>query len=292
MSFAYGKLPASFSSEGPELLKPEPYRLPRWYNLRQNRFRYNPFRNIIIRRYLERCAHIRTAPSQALAKAFADNDMPPVEVLHNGIDPAEWSLVDPARSDALRQRLDLVDKRVVLIAGRLSREKGMRQILLTLDQLREAEPEARLLVLTARDIESQIPAEFAHLRPYIRIGGWLSGPDLRAAYQLADVITVPSIYLDPFPTVNLEAMALGKPVVATCFGGSPELVLDGETGFIVNPFDTATFADRLSRLLRDEGLRRELGWRGRERIRRRFRLADQARAFVELYKKAVMRSSK
>ena len=292
MPFAYGKLPASFGPGGAHLTERQTHRLSRWHNLGQNRFRYNPFRNIIIRTYLERCAHIRTAPSQALAEAFADNDMPPVEVLHNGIDLEEWSPVDAARSDALRQRLDLVGKRVVLIAGRLSREKGMRQILLALDQLREALPEVRLLVLTARDIESQIPAEFAHLRPYIRIGGWLSGPDLRAAYQLADVITVPSIYLDPFPTVNLEAMALGKPVVATCFGGSPELVLDGETGFIVNPFDTAAFADRLSRLLRDEGLRRELGWRGRERVRRRFRLADQARAFVELYKRAVMRSSK
>ena len=68
--------------------------MPRGYNLRQSRFRYNPFRNAIIKRYLARYAHIRTAPSQALANAFADNDMPPVEVAHNGIDLDEWAPVD------------------------------------------------------------------------------------------------------------------------------------------------------------------------------------------------------
>ena len=290
MPFAYGKLPASYASETANLTAPPSHRLPLWYNLRQNRFRYNPVRNIVVRRYLERGAHFRTVPSHALARAFADNDMPDVDVVRNGIDPAEWAPVAAERADALRQRLDLIHAPVILIAGRLTREKGVRQMLLALDRVRETLPGARLLVLTARDIEAQIPAEFAHLRPFIRLGGWLTGADLRAAYQMSDVVAVPSIYLDPFPTVNLEAMALGKPVVATCFGGSPELVVDSETGFIVNPFDTATFADRLLRLLRDQGLRREMGWRGRERIRRHFTLDQQARKYLEIYERAIARS--
>ncbi|MCY3780938.1 MAG: glycosyltransferase family 4 protein [Chloroflexi bacterium] len=282
MPFAYDKLKLPLAALGPE----GAYRLPRWYNLRQNRFRYNPFRNIIIRHYLERHSHIRTVPSQALADAFTDKDMPPVEVAHNGIDLHEWRPVDEATVAELRRRLDLVDKRVILIAGRLTREKGVIQILRALDALRESVANAKLLVLSSRDIASQIPADFAHLRPYICLGGWLSGAELRAAYQLADLVTVPSIYLDPFPTVNLEAMALAKPVVATCFGGSPELVLDGATGFIVNPFDTVSFADRLGRLLRDDGLRREMGWRGKERIRRKFLLEQQVGRMVEIYERA------
>ena len=282
MPFAYDKLKLPLATLGRE----GSYRLPRWYNLRQNRFRYNPFRNITIRHYLERHSHIRTVPSRALADAFAENDMPPVEVAHNGIDLNEWRPVDEATVAELRGRFDLVDRPVILIAGRLTREKGMIQMLRALDVLRESVPNAKLLILSSRDIESQIPAEFAQLRPCICLGGWLSGAELRAAFQLADVVTVPSIYLDPFPTVNLEAMALGKPVVATCFGGSAELVLDGETGFIVDPFDTATFADRLGRLLRDEGLRREMGWRGRERIRRKFLLKQQVGRMIEIYERA------
>ena len=92
-------------------------------------------------------------------------------------------------------------------------------MLLALDRLRESLPAVRLLILTSR-ASGRLPAAFEHLRPNITVGGWLSGADLRAAYQLADVVAVPSIYVDPFPTVNLEAMAAGKPVVATCFGGS------------------------------------------------------------------------
>lgn len=286
MPFVYGKLPHSFSPAAIERRAADNHRLPHLYNLRQNRFRYNPIRNIAIRRCLERQSQIRTVPSHALAAAFADNDMPPVEVVHNGINLDEWPPVNDAAVASLRRRLELVDKRVILLAGRLTREKGMGQILLALDRLRNTIPNLRLLVLTARDIESQISDDYARLRPFIRSGGWLSGENLRAAYQLADVVTVPSIYLDPFPTVNLEAMAAGKPVVATCFGGSAELVRDGETGFIVNPLDTDALVDRLGRLLTDVALRREMGRSGRERARAKFTLAGQVEKMTELYQRS------
>lgn len=287
MTFAYGKLPASFTPGAPEMLDRGNLRLPSGYNLRQNRFRYNPLRNVLIRRCLERQAQIRTVPSRALAAAFADNDMPPVEVVHNGIDVNEWRPVDESFVADLRRRLDLEGKQVILIAGRMTAEKGTQQILSALDQLREQFPQLRLLVLTSRDIESQIPSAFAHLRSIIRVGGWLSGDELRAAYQMADVVAVPSVYVDPFPTVALEAMALGKPVVATAFGGAREAVVDGETGYVVNPLETAAYADRLARLLRDPGLRREFGWRGRERIRRKFLLGQQVEQMLRRYERAL-----
>ncbi len=287
MPFAYGKLPASFSADGPGPFEPAEYRLPRGYNLRQNRFRYNPFRNAMIKRFLARYAHIRTAPSQALAHAFAGNDMPAVDVAHNGIDLDEWGPVDESIVADLRGRLDLLDKRVILIAGRLTAEKGLRQMLAALGRLQASLPAVRLLVLSSRAIESQISGEFAHLAPLIRIGGWLGGDALRAAYQLADVVAAPSIYVDPFPTVVLEAMAAGKPVVATCFGGAPEAIVDGETGYIVNPFDIAALSDRLRRLLIDEGRRRQMGVLGRERVAEQFSLDRQARRMLALYERAL-----
>ncbi len=287
MPFAYGKLPHSFSSQAPELHEPGDYRLPRLYNLRKNRFRYNPIRNPIIKRYLERYAHARTAPSQALADAFADNDMPAVDVVHNGIDPAEWTKMDEMAVEALRQQLGLQGKRVILIAGRLTAEKGMQQTLLALDRLRQTLTDVRLLILTSRDIDSQIPDAFAHLRPFIRLGGWLSGDELHTAYQLADVVTVPSIYVDPFPTVVLEAMASGVPVVATDFGGAREAVVDGETGYIVNPFDGINYTDRLSLILQDGDMRRRMGRTGRERVRTHFSLELQVERMLGLYQRAL-----
>ena len=285
MPLVYGKLPAYFGGRG--LQRPPDHRLPAGYNLRMNRFRYNPWRNMIIRRHLQQHAHGRTVPSRALAAAFADNDLPPAEVVHNGIDLDAWGPPDETIVAELRGRLGLEGKRVILIAGRLTEEKGMRQALLALDRLRESLTSVRLLVLTSRDIGEQLPADLGHLRPYVTIGGWLSGVELRAAFQLADVVAVPSIYVDPFPTVNLEAMAAAKPVVATCFGGSAEVVLEGETGFIVNPLQVEDFAGALLRLLRDEPLRTAMGARGRERIRAHFDLTRQVERMLEIYERAL-----
>lgn len=287
MPFAYSKLRHFVQSDSRGIQLPADYRLPPGFNLRQNRFRYNPFRSPLIRHYLKTCADLRTAPSQALADALAANRLPAFEVVHNGIDADEWSPVDADLVEGLRRRLDLVDKQVILIAGRLSSHKGTAQLLAAMDRLADALPNMRLLALTAGDIQRGIPAAYQHLRPLIRTGGWLAGDELRAAYHLADVVAVPSAYLDPFPTVNLEAMAAGKPVIATCFGGSPELVADGETGIIINPLDTEHFANALQRVLGSPALRQEMGRKGQERIRRQFSLDHQARRMTALYERAM-----
>lgn len=285
MTFAYGKL--QLLGLPGEIDLAADNRLPPRHNLRQNRFRYNPFRNIIIKRYLARHTHVRTAPSQALAQAFAANDMPPVDVVHNGINANEWHSVDESLADDLRRRLNLNGKQVILIAGRLTAEKGLRQMLMALNVLHQQLPQLRLLLLTSRELNRQVAQEFAHLRHLVSEGGWLTGTELRAAYQLADVVAVPSIYIDPFPTVVLEAMAAGKPVVATAFGGAREAMVDGETGYIVNPFNTAVFAERLERLLLDSGLRREMGWRGRVRVRRSFSLEQQVAEMLAMYGRSI-----
>lgn len=287
MSFAYGKLRHFVQADGRKIRLPADYRLPAGFNLRQNRFRYNPFRNPLIRYYLNTCASIRTAPSQALADALAANRLPAFEVVHNGIDVGEWSQVDAELVEALRGRLDLAGKQVILLAGRLSSHKGTAQLLAAMDRLGDELPNMRLLALTAGDIEKRIPAGYRHLQPRIRGGGWLDSDELRAAYHLADVAAVPSITFDTFPTVNLEAMAAGKPVIATCFGGSPEAVVDGETGFIVNPLDAEAFANALRSLLDNPARRREMGRKGQARVRRQFSLERQQRRMTALYERAI-----
>ena len=287
MPFAYTKLTHYIKPDSKNIHLPADYRLPVGFNLRQNRLRYNPFRNQMIRHYLTHYAMIRTTPSQALADAHAANDLPPFTVAYNGIHSDDWDKVNPDTVDALRQRLNLHDKKVILIAGRLTSHKGTVQLLSAMNQLMDTIPDMRLLVLTAGDIEQQIPSEFQHLRQLITSGGWLSGEDLVAAYHLANVAVVPSVIFDSFPTVNLEAMAVGLPVIATWFGGSQEAVLDGETGYIINPFDTSLFAERLQTLLTDPALAQAMGQKGLTRIRTHFTLHRQIDQMIELYAEAI-----
>ncbi|MXX49736.1 MAG: glycosyltransferase family 4 protein [Chloroflexi bacterium] len=286
MPVVYGKMSFFVKPDGGQALSPTAYRLPRLHNLRENRLRYNPFRNPLIRRALGHAQAV-SVPSQALADVYAVNGLPPAQVVPNGIDLKAWTPVQPELLSRLRGRFGLEGKRVILFAGRLTRGKGVEQLLAALDRLRDSQPNARLLALSSRSIESQVPARFRHLLSMICSAGWLEGKELRAAFQLADVVAVPSIYLDTFPTVNLEAMALGRPVIATCFGGSRELVQNGETGYIINPFDSETFAQRLQILLADGELRARMGRRGRERVAAHYRLEQQVAAMIELYKDAL-----
>jgi glycosyltransferase involved in cell wall biosynthesis len=83
--------------------------------------------------------------------------------------------------------------------------------------------------------------------------------------------------------VNLEAMEHSKPVVATWFGGSPEVVVDGATGFVANPFDLEAFSEAIARLLADPDLRRHQGEAGRARLEAQFTIPRLAAEFLEEY---------
>lgn len=106
-------------------------------------------------------------------------------------------------------------------------------------------------------------------------------PDLRARLPRLDAFVLPSRG-DNFPIVILEAMACGLPVVGTRVGGIPELVVDGETGLLVDADDAAGLAGALDRLA-DDQLRQQMGLRGSQRARAGFSPAEVAGQMLSLY---------
>jgi glycosyltransferase involved in cell wall biosynthesis len=114
----------------------------------------------------------------------------------------------------------------------------------------------------------------------VRFMGAVSDAELPALYQSAAVLALPSVertcdgrqvqISELLGLTVLEAMASGSPVVASRVGGVPEIVVDGETGFLVEPGDVDELHDRLALLLNDPGLAREMGRRARELIVERF----------------------
>jgi glycosyltransferase involved in cell wall biosynthesis len=289
MPFAYNRLTHFVDPALCGVQSSAQYRLPPFYNLRQMRFRYNPIRNLALRWILGHHTQFRTCVSEAHRQALEANGLSAFQVVHNGIAPGQFQTTSQA-VDRLRTKLNLDERKVILFAGRLTHDKGSLQLLAAFKRLVERMPEALLLLLSRVGLDEQglNTPEYRHLRDnHVRSGGWLSGDELAAAYGVADVVTVPSICLDCFPTINLEAMDAGKPVVATCYGGSPEAVVDGETGYVINPFDTPALADRLENLLRDDDLRARMGTAAQKRVSQHFTLDQQVRAMLQLYEKAL-----
>lgn len=104
------------------------------------------------------------------------------------------------------------------------------------------------------------------LRPWLINRGWV-GPDaLPALYQEMNVVVVPSTWIEPFGITALEGMSSGLPVVASRHGGLAISVVDGQTGFLVEPGNATDLAAALAKLIRDPELRTRLGAQGRERV--------------------------
>ena len=252
------------------------------------RLRWNPWRNAAIRRVLERDVQRTSAVSEELAKVLRENSIRVDRVLHNALAP-QRELPDAAAVQRFRARFGLEQAQVLAIGGRLHEQKGVKQLLRMLAQLAPRFPALRLLVLGKRELYEQ---EFAGLARELGVAervvatGWLEGGELQAAYAATDVFVTPSICFDTFGMVNLEAMEHGKPVVATVFGGSPEVVENGLTGFVANPFDLEAFSERIARLLANPVLAQHMGAAGQVRLREHFGIERLAVECIEEYEKA------
>lgn len=252
------------------------------------RLRWNPWRNAAIRRGLARDVHRFIAVSDELARAIRENRIRVDRTIHNAI--REQGALPPAEAvAAFRRRFGLEGKQVVTIAGRLHEQKGVLQLLRVLARLAPEHPELRVLAMgrtEAWEVEFAPAARSLGVAERVVTTGWLEGPDLQAAYAATDVFATPSICFDTFGLVNLEAMEHKKPVVATSFGGSPEVVQAGETGFVLNPFDVEAWAGAISVLLRDEDLRRRMGEAGYLRLSQHFTIERLTDEYLEEYARA------
>jgi glycosyltransferase involved in cell wall biosynthesis len=252
------------------------------------RLRYNPWRNRAIQRVLRRDVHRFTVVSDELGRVLRANGIRVDRRIHNAIEPREH-LPNSEAVAAFRARFGLQDCQLIAIGGRLHEQKGVAQLLRMLARLAPRLPRLRLIVMGKREIyEREFEALARELGVHERVvpTGWLDGEELQCAYAATDVFVTPSICFDTFGLVNLEAMEHAKPVVATVFGGSPEVVQEGGSGFIANPFDIEAFAGRIAQLLEDPELARRMGEEGRRRMRAQFTIERLTDEFLEEYELA------
>jgi glycosyltransferase involved in cell wall biosynthesis len=213
--------------------------------------RMRPLARAVLRR-----ARLTICPSTALAESARELGAREVRVIPSGVEiPA--SVGEEAEPPE------------VLFAGRLSREKGILELVQAADGL-------NLVVAGDGPLREQVPGAL----------GFVPHEELGPLYERAAVVACPS-HREGFGVVCAEAMAYGRPVVAGAVGGLLDLVVDGETGLLVPPRDVGALRAALQRLLGDRDLRQRLGAAARERIRQRFAWPAVTDATIAAYEEAM-----
>jgi glycosyltransferase involved in cell wall biosynthesis len=205
-------------------------------------------------------------------------------VIRNAVHPSSMCAADPAAREALRGMFRRPPGRIVGAAGRLSPEKGFDQLVEAAALVRRRAPDIGFVLFgdgPQRDSLARLITSRG-LEGAFLLAGFRT--DLDRFLHAWDLAVLPS-HTEGLPVIVLEAMAAAVPVVATAVGGTPEVVEEGVTGYLVPDRNPAALADRILAVLRDEPARVALGLRGRERVRDRFTFSAQSHAYSRLFER-------
>jgi phosphatidylinositol alpha-mannosyltransferase len=202
----------------------------------------------------------RIAVSEVLRDYLARYFPGDYRVIPNGIDLERFS--DPA----LRPMERFDDGKLnILFVGRLEKRKGFRYLLQAFAQVKKAVPQARLMVVGAYDKEDKEPfvlyARENRLHD-VRFIGFVPEDELPRYYRTCHVFCAPSTGFESFGIILLEAMAAGKPIVASDIDGYRGVLEDGREGLLIQPEDERLLAGALIRLLKDPALCERMGRQG------------------------------
>jgi starch synthase len=222
-----------------------------------------------------------------------------LHVIYNGVDPAEYRKIE-STTELRRLGIDPA-KPYLLFVGRITRQKGIIHLVRAIEYM---DPGFQVVLCAGApdtpEIAEEMKAAFERAKVKRADVIWVEEMvDKKTVYELyshAAVFCCPSIY-EPFGIINLEAMACETPVVASAVGGIKEVVVDGETGFLVpleqmkkspfEPIDPDQFArdlaTRINQLMADPSLRAKFGAAGRKRAVEKFSWAAIARQTKALY---------
>jgi alpha-maltose-1-phosphate synthase len=238
-----------------------------------------------------------------ILRSYPALDPARVHVVHNGIDSQLWQ---PQRDEDVVRRhgVDPHEKSVIFV-GRITRQKGLPYLLRAAASL---PPDVQLVLCAGAPDTPEILAEVQGLMDELKaqrsgvvwINEMLPRREVVALLSSATVFACPSVY-EPLGIVNLEAMACELPVVATATGGIPEVVVDGETGWLVPieqvqdgtgiPVDPAAFvadlAGRLTDAVSDPERARRMGLAGRTRAVEHFSWASIGDRTMEVYRQVL-----
>jgi len=208
-----------------------------------------------------------------------------IRVIYNGVDPYVLPETDGIRTVRDEFELHRWDK-VIGSVGSLYSVKGHIHLIRALPEILRVCPRTLVLLIGRGDQEAALKAEASRLGvdEHVRFLGFRN--DVLLLLCLMDVFVLPSLS-EGLSMALLEAMAAGRPIVATSVGGNGELVQEGKSGFLIPAENPHALADRVISLLRNDGQAKAFGHCGKHRVEEHFSLAGMARSYQECYRRAV-----
>src|SRR5712664_1138017 len=248
-------------------------------------FRYQPrVRDCIYKRAAAVVANSEFTRKQLLRIGISDDR---IVKITPGVDATRFR-PEPA-NEKLIARYGLAGKTVVLSVGRLVPRKGHRAALEAFARVCREFPDAHYVIAGVGPEEQSLRhlSEHLGLQGRVTFTGLVPAENLPDLYNLCHIMLLanqqqPDGDVEGFGIVFIEASATGKPVIGGRSGGTSEAVLDGVTGFLVNPQDSTELADALRQLLRNPALRQRLGAEGRRRVESEFDWRGRAQRLHEV----------
>ncbi|EKD24174.1 MAG: glycosyl transferase group 1 [uncultured bacterium] len=232
---------------------------------------------------------VTTIVSQKAADKMVRNGVVPSEklkVIYNGFDPEGVAQVRKTNREQLRADLKIEPGSPLLVAvGRLDEAKGYPVLIEAIGEIKKVHPSVQLLILGSGEMLERLTIEINNrvLDENIRLLG--RKENVYEYLRCADIFVLASLW-EGHPNVVLEAMACGAPVVATNVGGVPEIILDGETGFLVESNNARALADKIIQVsaLTDEA-RKTIVDRAYKKIENNFSLGEMMEEYEQLYER-------
>lgn len=252
-----------------------------------------PRKKKMTRKILEGAKNIICSNSyvaEEAGKFLGKNASEKIFVVNPGIEPTVAAPKNDARIAELKKQYDLEGKFVILTLARLVKRKGVDQVILALSRLHEKWPDLVYVVAGAGPDEEYLKnyAQSAgnYFADHIKFVGAPSNEDRWQWFHLCDCFAMPARNDDGdyegFGIVYLEANLCGKPVIAGRSGGVADAVVNGETGFLVEPTDTSAIAQAITTFIDDSSIKEKLGQQGKDRASTKFLWKDLTNKFYKI----------
>ena len=239
-----------------------------------------------LERLSNRCLHRAIAVSEATKRDWVRRTGIPADrvvTIHNGVDAHHFQR---GRSQAAaRQELGLPNDGRLIVGGvgRLDAAKGFAYLIEAAAMLAADFPQLHLAIAGQGGLREELEELARRFGVANRVQFLGQCADVRIVYDALDVYAMPSL-CEALPYALLEAIAHELPVAAATVGGIPEVIVEGETGFLTPPRDATALAAALRSLIESQDLRLRLGRAGRERVSRHFTEADCVQKTIDVYR--------